>query len=109
MISFTFLNIETWKKSYASFPIGLVPNLSHGKGSRTNFNPSDTANQLQLECYCLSVILEDIIDIHTRGGVKSRIFEKEKKLILWFHLIIGDIQGYNNLAVAYQNSGFRPY
>jgi hypothetical protein len=73
MISFTFLDIETRKKSYASFPIGLVPNLSHGKGSRTNSNPSDTANQLQLEHDCLSVILDDIIYIHARGGVNSRI------------------------------------
>jgi hypothetical protein len=57
----------------------------------------------------LSVILEDIIDIHAREGVNRRIFGKEKKLIVWFHLIIGDIQGSNNIAAAYQNSGFRPY
>ena len=41
--------------------------------------------------------------------MNSRTFGKEKMLILWFHLIISDIQGNNNLAASNKNSCFRPY
>lgn len=43
------------------------------------------------------------------GGNATTIFGKQKTLIIWLHLIIGDIQGDNNLATAYQNSGVWPY
>jgi hypothetical protein len=48
-------------------------------------------------------------DIYSKGGERRTIFGKERNLIIWFYLIIGDIQGNNNLAAAYQNSGVRPY
>jgi hypothetical protein len=109
LITFAFLNLETRKRSYASFPLGLVPNLNHGRGSRKTSCPNDTFDHLQDEHDCLQAILQDIIDIHSKGGVRRTIFGKEKNLIIWFHIIIGDIQGNNNLAAAYQNSGLRPY
>ena len=31
LITFAFLNLATRKRSYASFPLGLVPNLNHGR------------------------------------------------------------------------------
>ena len=109
LITFAFLNLATRKRSYASFPLGLVPNLNHGRGSRKTSCPNETFDHLQDEHDCLQAILQDIIDIHSKGGERRTIFGKEKNLIFWFHIIIGDIQGNNNLAAAYQNSGVRPY
>ena len=57
---------------------------------------------------CLAAILQDIIDIHASGGIVKMIFGR-KKLTIWIHLIIGNIEGNNNLVGAYQNSGFWPY
>jgi hypothetical protein len=103
--SFTFLNIETRKKLSASFPIGLVLNLNHGDGLMNNSCPNET----HLEHNCLTVVLQDNIDIHAIGEEMRIIFGKEKTLIFWFHLIIGDIQGNSSLSALYQNSGLRPY
>jgi hypothetical protein len=109
LITFAFLNLGTRKKLYASFPLGLVPNLNHGRGSRKNSCPNKTFDHLQDEHACLQAIFQDIIDIHSKGGEHRTIFSKQKTLIIWFHLIIGNIQGNNTLAAAYQNSGIHPY
>jgi hypothetical protein len=105
LITFCFLNLLMRKRSYASFLLGLVPNLNHGRGSRKNSCPNETFDHLQDEHDCLHAILQDIVDIHSKGGERKPIFGKEKNLIIWFHLIIGDIQGNNNLAAAHQSSG----
>ena len=42
-------------------------------------------------------------------GVVKKIIGKNKRLTIWKHLIIGDIQGNNYLVGAYQNTGVWPY
>ena len=104
MVTFTFLNRTTRRKTYATFPIGLVPNLKLGKSSdNKELSTQDTLSQESVldEHNCLYAILEGMIENAKNEGEYRMVFGKKKKCVVWIHFIIGDIEGNNRLAGAY--------
>ena len=103
MITLTCFNQNTRRKAYATFPIGLVPNLKYGLSSDEGVSPAESLTD---EHECLFAILNQLIDIEKQGGVKMNIAGREVIGRPWIHFIIGDIEGNNRLVGAFQdNSG----
>ena len=101
MITIAFLNLETRKKTYVSFPIGLVPNLSHGISKNEKVSSVESVNDEHL---CLHVVLQGLIDIERKKGFKLNILGRTVNARPWIHFIIGDTEGNNKLCAAYTSN-----
>ena len=97
--------VEFWR------PIAFLPN--HGVSKVTHSNKSDkekSAQKVQDEHACLAVALEQLIDIHKRGGIAMKVLNKPVIGKVWIHFVIGDTAG-NNCWMGHYNSSKskRPY
>ena len=102
-ITLAFLNIETRMKSYAQFPIGIIPNLKYGLSSDESITPMEGINDEQ---ECLYLILKKLIDIEKSKGFELEILGVKVTGRPWIHLSIGDIAGHQSMLACYaDNSG----
>ena len=88
--------------------LGLVPNLSYGKGKN---HDAPSREKLQDQHNCLKVILESISTIWKEGGLPTTILGKEVIIQPWIHVVIGDASGNNELCGHFNVHGncMRPY
>jgi hypothetical protein len=81
--------------------LGYIPNLGYGKGKAKK----QTAEvKLQDEHNRLSLITNQIIEIHDEGGFWTEGMGWRVCKKLWIHFIAGDTSGPNNL-VGHMNGG----
>jgi hypothetical protein len=86
--------------------LGYVPNLGYGKGTA---NVSQTSEiNLQDKHNCLSLITNQIKQIHDDGGFWTTVMGRRVCVRVWIHLIAGDTLGHNSL-VGHVNGGFPKY
>ncbi len=75
--------------------LGYIPNLGYGKGKAKK----QTAEmKLQDEHNCLSLITNQIIEIHEERGFWAEVMGRRVCVKLWIHFIAGDTSGHNNLV-----------
>ena len=98
VVTFAFLDLRTRRKTHTSYVLGIVPNLSYGKSSKAQRGKSKQS--LIDEHNCLHAILEGLIQNKKNGGDIRIVFGKEKKCVVWIHVIIVDIDGNNRLCAA---------
>jgi hypothetical protein len=101
-----FFDLKTRRKTYASFPIGIIPNLKYGISKNSKSKNKDAKVSLVDEHECLYTVFKQLIDIDKKGGFKVTILGKEVIARPWIHCIIGDIEGNNRLVAQYiSNNG----
>ncbi len=61
--------------------------------------------KLQDEHYCLSLITNQIVKIHKKGGFWTEVMGRCVCVKTWIHFIAGDTSGHNNL-VGHKNGGW---
>jgi hypothetical protein len=102
----TFLNKDCRNDDSNYMVLGYVPNLGYGKGTA---NVSQTSEmKLQDEHNCLSLITNQIKQIHDEGGFWTTVMGRRVRVKVWIHLIAGDTLGHNSL-VGHVNGGFPKY
>jgi hypothetical protein len=75
--------------------LGHIPNLGYGKGKAKK----QTAEmKLQDEHHCLSLITNQITNIHEVGVFWTEIMGRCVCVRTWIHVIAGDTSGHNNLV-----------
>jgi len=82
--------------------LGYAPNLGYGKGTANVSHTSEM--KLQDEHNCLSLITNQIKQIHDEGGFWTTVMGRRVSVRVWIHLIAGDALGHNSL-VGHMNGG----
>jgi hypothetical protein len=85
--------------------LGYVPNLGYGKRTAQS---QTSLMKLQDEHTCLSLITNQIKQIHDSGGFWTTIMGQCVCVKVWIHLIAGDTLGHNTL-VSHFNGGNLKY
>ncbi len=83
--------------------LGCIPNLEYGKGKAKKQQTAEM--KLQDEHNCLSLITNQIINIHEEGGFWTEVMGWRVCVKLWIHFIAGDTSGHSNL-VGHMNGGW---
>ena len=82
--------------------LGYVPNLRLGVSAD---DPATSAQKLQDEHACISVIIKQLGDIQKEGGIPMIVMGKNVIVRPWIHFGVGDTEGNNGLTGHYNNSG----
>jgi hypothetical protein len=101
----TFLNSDCRNDDSNYMVFGYVPNLGYGKGTK---NTQTSEMKLQDEHNCLSVMMNQIEQIHEEGGFWTKVMGRRVRVKVWIHIIAGDTLGHNTL-VGHFNGGFPKY
>jgi hypothetical protein len=88
--------------------IGYIPNLGYGattkEDSRLIHTKTPATHKLQNEHNCIAAVLEPLVDISKRGGIRVTVKGKPVTAKVWIHFFIGDMSG-NNRWLGHFNSG----
>jgi hypothetical protein len=88
--------------------IGYIPNLGYGattkEDSRLIHTKTPATHKLQNEHNCIAAVLEPLVDISKRGGIRVTVKGKPVTAKVWIHFFIGDTSG-NNRWLGHFNSG----
>ena len=95
--------------------MGYIPNLGYGATTKEDQRPINTktpaTHKLQNEHNCIAAILEPLVQISKRGGIRMTVKGYPVTAKVWIHFFIGDTSG-NNRWLGHFNSGAniqRPY
>ena len=104
LIGITWFNLETRMKTYATIPLGFLPNLYFGK---TKQYRRKTRDCIQDEHDCLTAVFQEIIDISKspEGGFSMKVLDREVIAVTWIHFFIGDRKGGIRLVGASIDNG----
>ena len=88
--------------------MGYIPNLGYGgstkEDTRLIHSKTPAAHKLQNEHNCIAAVLEPLVNISQRGGIRVTIKGKPVIAKVWIHLFIGDTSGHNRW-LGHFNSG----
>lgn len=101
----SFLNRDCRNDDSNYMVFGYIPNLGYGKSKSNQLTPT---MKLQDEHNCLSLITNQLKNIHEEGGFWTKVFGRRVCVKVWIHFIAGDNAGHNNL-VGHMNGGKPKY
>ena len=91
----TFMNKNCRNNDSNYMVFGYVPNLGYGKGTA---QAQTSLMKLQDEHTCLSLITNQIKQIHDDGGFWTTVMGRRVCMKVWIHLIAGDTLGHNTIV-----------
>ncbi len=88
-------NTKFWR------PIGLIHNLSYGKGTADR---TSTRDKIQDEHTCLSCAFQSLCRISKDGGINLVVLGEEVHIKGWIQYFIGDTKGNNKWLSQYPSN-----
>eukprot|EP00985_Skeletonema_marinoi_P011841 scaffold5623_cov74-Skeletonema_marinoi.AAC.1 len=84
--------------------LAYVPNLDSGTNKTADSSIGreiSSAQKVQDEHVCLSNALRQLKDVNDSGGIPMRVMGRKVKVMVWIHIMVGDISGNNGLLGSY--------
>lgn len=84
--------------------LAYVPNLDSGTNKTADSSIGreiSSAQKVQDEHVCLANALRQLKDVNDSGGIPMRVMGRKVKVMVWIHIMVGDISGNNGLLGSY--------